>query len=258
MNQDKSMDLLRITRILVAISSIFFYSLYAQCAIVSVGVFDESDKLPLSPWEVIQFSNKFPATNYQIINWDGVNAVEAVAKGSMALLARPVEVDLQEMPILCWRWRIDSTIESADIMSKAGDDYAARVYVSFKLPSKAISFGMRVKLGLARKIYGNHVPDAAINYVWDNKHPVGTQVSNAYTDRTQMVVVQSGEGNVNKWVEEQRDVLEDFNQIFGIEGATLVQIAIASDTDNTGETARAGFADLHFVGHNQDCQFSPL
>jgi len=258
MNDEKGMGLIVYAKNAGYFLSIFLYSVYAQCAIMNVGVFDESDNLPLAPWEVIQFSNKFPPTNYQIINWDGVISVEAVAVGSMALLARPVEVDLQEMPILCWRWRIDSTIESADIMSKAGDDYAARVYVSFKLPSKAISFGMRVKLGLARKIYGNQVPDAAINYVWDNKHPVGTQVPNAYTNRTQMVVVQSGDGNVNKWVEEQRDVLEDFNQIFGVEGATLVQIAIASDTDNTGETVRAGFADLHFVGRNQDCQFSPL
>lgn len=258
MNYEKCMGLTVYAKNAGYLLSMFLYSVYAQSAILTVGVFEESDNLPLFPWEVIQFSDKFPPTKYQIINWDGINAVEAVAEGSMALLARPVDVNLEETPKLCWRWRIDNTIESADIMSKAGDDYAARVYVSFKLPSKTIGFGTRIKLGLARKIYGNQVPDAAINYVWDNTHQPGTQVPNAYTDRTQMVVVQSGNANVNMWVEEQRNVLDDFNQIFGVEGATLVQIAIASDTDNTGETARAGFADLHFVGRNQVCQYSSL
>jgi hypothetical protein len=36
-----------------------------------------------------------------------------------------------------------------------------------------------------------------------------------------------------------------------------VQLAVASDTDNTGETARAGFADLHFVGAEEPCEFKP-
>lgn len=32
-------------------------------------------------------------------------------------------------------------------------------------------------------------------------------------------------------------------------------LAVASDTDNTKEQARAGFADLHFVGADVSCSF---
>lgn len=32
---------------------------------------------------------------------------------------------------------------------------------------------------------------------------------------------------------------------------------LAVDTDNTGERARAGFADLHFVARGAQCRFPP-
>jgi hypothetical protein len=33
-----------------------------------------------------------------------------------------------------------------------------------------------------------------------------------------------------------------------------VQVAVAADTDNTGETALSGFADLHFVAADEACR----
>lgn len=56
---------------------------------------------------------------------------------------------------------------------KDGDDYAARVYVAFDLPDDALSWQTQIQLGLARQLYGDQVPDATINYVWDNRYPVG-------------------------------------------------------------------------------------
>ena len=46
---------------------------------------------------------------------------------------------------------------------KAGDDYAARVYLTFEVPPEQLSPGTRIKLGLARTVYGKQVPDAALN-----------------------------------------------------------------------------------------------
>ncbi|TMW76683.1 DUF3047 domain-containing protein, partial [Thauera sp. UPWRP] len=97
------------------------------------------------------------------------------------------------------------------------------------------------------------VPDAALNYVWDNRQPVGTLMPNAYTDRTRMIVLRSGAGDAGAWVVERRDVAEDFRRAFGDLPAQLGGIALASDTDNTGERARAGFADFRFVSRDQEC-----
>jgi hypothetical protein len=139
--------------------------------------------------------------------------------------------------------------------TKAGDDYAARVYVAFKLPPDKIDFGLRFKLQFARNLYGEHVPDAALNYIWDNKNPIGHRQFNAYTDRTQMIVQRSGTAQVGTWVTERVDVLSDVVKAYGSDQAKISLLALASDTDNTKSKAHAGFADLHFVGRDAPCVF---
>jgi hypothetical protein len=217
----------------------------------------ESADVP-APWRVIHLDKKVAATRYSVTRKDGVLGIAAEADHSMALLARPVEVDLQRTPILCWRWRIDAPLVKADMGTRAGDDYAARVYVSFALPPDEIGWVLRGKLALARAIWGDAVPDAALNYVWDNRHPVGTRRPNAYTERTRMIVAETGAGNAGKWVAARHDVQQDFIGEFGHAQARLIQLAVASDTDNTGETARAGFADFHFVARDAACSFEAI
>ncbi|MDD2719804.1 MAG: DUF3047 domain-containing protein [Gallionella sp.] len=213
---------------------------------------NESLSVP-SPWQVVQLDKKIAPTRYQVTRWDGVLSIEATAEHSMALLARPVEVDLNRTPVLCWRWRVDAPLVKSDMATKAGDDYAARVYVSFSLPPSEIGFVLRTKLKLARSIYGDAVPDAALNYVWDNRYPVGTRKPNAYTDRTRMIVSESGAVNAGKWVVARHDVRQDVITEFGSAQALLIQLSIASDTDNTKEIAHAGFADFQFVEKNAAC-----
>ena len=228
---------------------------WAQDSAEDVGRFTLGAVAVPTPWRVIRLSERVPPTGYQMRTWDGVAAVEAVANASMALLARPLEVDLRRTPVLCWRWRVDAPLATADMATKKGDDYAARVYVAFNLPSGTMSLATRTKLALARSIFGQSVPDAAISYVWDNRYPVGTRRPNAYTDRTQMIGLRSGPRQAGSWVVERRDILADVAQAFGTDRVRPVFLAVAADTDNTGENARSCFADLHFVARQVDCGF---
>lgn len=218
-----------------------------------VGRFVSPDGQIPAPWTIQQLDKRVPPTRYRLREWDGVPAVEAHAKQSMALLARPVEVDLERTPVLCWRWRIDAPVASADLTRKSGDDYAARVYLTFEVAPDQLGFATRAKLKLARSIYGQQVPDAAVNYVWDNRHPVGTVRDNAYTDRARIFVLRSGAAQAGRWIDERRDLLADFRRAFGPLSARLGGLAIATDTDNTGEEAHAGFADFRFVESAADC-----
>ncbi len=223
----------------------------------SVGRFDPSVPAISPPWQLIRLEKHVPATRFRSVHWDGVDAIEAEARASMALLGRPVEVDLQATPVLCWRWRVEDVVKSADMGRRSGDDYAARVYVALALPPEAISMVDKAALTLARGIYGPSVPDAAINYVWDNRHPVGTRRPNAYTSRAMMIVRRSGTAEAKQWVEERVNVLDDAASAFGSARPRALLVAIASDADNTGESARAGFADLHFVARDERCRFEP-
>ena len=218
-----------------------------------LGRFNESDTNIPAPWKIEHLDQRVPPTQYTLRKWDGVVAIEARAKKSMALLGRTAAVDLKKTPILCWQWRIDAPVASADMTRKSGDDYAARVYLTFSVQPDQLGFATRSKLRLARSIYGSQVPDAALNYIWDNRHPIGTLQDNAYTDRARMLVLRSGAGQAGAWVQERRNVLQDFQRAFGDISGELRGLAIASDTDNTGEEAHAGFADFRFVASEDAC-----
>ncbi|MGY8904124.1 MAG: DUF3047 domain-containing protein [Burkholderiales bacterium] len=218
-----------------------------------IGVFTSESAVPPVPWRLVRFKDSVPPTEYRIRAWAGEFAIEARANASMALLARPIQIDLARNPILCWRWRVDAPIAAADLRKKSGDDYAARVYVAFRLSPESMSWATRSKLALARSLFGAEVPDAALNYVWDNSHPVGTVASNAYTERAMMVVTRSGAEDAGRWVSERRDVLADSRAAFGAGSFSPVLLAVASDADDTGGSAHAGFARLRFVARDESC-----
>jgi hypothetical protein len=70
---------------------------------------------------------------------------------------------------------------------------------------------------MIKLLYGEYLPLAAINYIWESKAPVGTMVPNPYTDRVMMFVVESGSAKLNQWVDEERNVYEDYKKAFGEE-----------------------------------------
>jgi hypothetical protein len=204
-------------------------------------------------WREVRLKPDLAPNEFQYREWDGVQALEVKSASSMSLMARPLDVDLEATPVLCWRWRVASSIARADMRQREGDDYAARVYVSFSLPEAAMSFGLKTRLTLARAFWGADLPDAAVNYVWDNRNPQGTEQANAYTDRAMMVVLRSGDADAGGWVWERRNVKADVSRLFA-PGARALQLAVTADTDNTGTSAHAGFADFHFVREGSRCR----
>jgi len=218
-------------------------------SVVWVGRFDEGT----SPWREIRLNTDLKPNTFVGRPWDGQAALEVRSSSSMSMLGRPLAIDLARTPVLCWRWRVDAPLLTADMATKAGDDYAARLYLSVAIPDAEKSMALRAKLGLARAVFGPEVPDGAVNYVWDNRHPVGTERPNAYTDRTTMVVLRSGAADAGRWVRERRHVARDIARLFG-SSAAAVQLAVTADTDNTRETAHAGFAAIHFVPEDAPCR----
>ena len=215
-----------------------------------VGSFD-GVAIP-APWRVVQLPKVKP-TVYRAATIDGVSGIAAHADSSMALLARPIAVDLADTPVLCWRWRIAAPVAAANMTKRSGDDYAARVYVAFDIPASALSLGTRIKLSLARRLFGQAVPDAALNYVWDNHNSIGTARKSPYTDRAQLIVSESGASRSGRWVNERVDIAADYARAFPKQPGKPVLLAIASDTDNTKSQADAAFADIRFVSRTQSC-----
>ncbi len=236
-------------------SILLLFALGAQAGVIRVGDFDSSKTEPQEPWQVVRLAGISP-TRFNVRLWDGVTAIEAVSQASMALLARPLTINLRTHPVLCWRWRIDQVVPNAELGSRAGDDYAARIYIGLDLPPQSLTVGQRARLAVAHFLYSNVLPDAALNYVWDNRQPIGSERVSAYTEQVKMIVLQSGNHLAGQWRSERRDALKDARRLFQVDIPQVTMLAVASDTDNTRASARAGFADLHFVPESTSCSFT--
>ena len=129
---------------------------------------------------------------------------------------------------------------------KEGDDYPARIYITFAYDSSKVGFFEKAKFELIKLVYGQYPPTEAINYIWESKAPIRTIMPNPYTDHVQMIVTQSGNRRAGEWVTEERNVYEDYKKAFGEEPTNISGVAIMTDTDNTKESATAYFGDIAF------------
>lgn len=200
-------------------------------------------------WQPQSVSSAKNRTRYTLVEDGGVTVVRADATAAASGLSRNIKVNPAEYPILKWRWKIANILSGSDIRLKAGDDYPARIYVMFDFPLERLSFAERTKIRIARALHDPNLPAATLCYVWDNKAPSGTIIANPYTDRVRMVVVESGASRVNQWLTVERDVAADFKAAFGSEAPLITAVAIATDTDNTGESATAFYGDISFYKH---------
>ncbi len=62
-----------------------------------------------------------------------------------------------------------------------------------------------------------------------------------------MVVVESGPSQIGLWIDESRNIYDDYKRAFGEEPPMINGIAIMSDTDNTKERAIAYYGDIVFM-----------
>ncbi|MEO8202974.1 MAG: DUF3047 domain-containing protein [Betaproteobacteria bacterium] len=217
----------------------------AKISAMRFSALKAGDTLPadLRPWS---FAGGQKPTRYSLVEDEGVVVLRADAAASTSGIARELKLDPRALPLLSWRWKVLNVVAGGDLRTKAGDDFAARVYVTFDLDTATLSAGERMQLGMARLVYGDKVPAAALCYVWDGKASRDTSVPNAYTGRVHMVVAEGGTARVGQWVGMRRDVRADYRRAFGAEPPAVTGVIVSTDTDNTGETAVAFYGDISF------------
>lgn len=199
---------------------------------------------PPTGWSLVTFREIPTHTQYTLVRDGETVVVRAQAIKSAAALVSKVQASLREFPILRWRWKVGNVLAKSDIARKQGDDYPARVYITFAFDPQRASVAERMKQGAARLIYGGELPFASINYVWDTRAAVGTIAPNAYTNRVRMIVLESGPARLGQWVEERRNVYDDYVKAFGSTPPLVSGVAIMTDTDDTGESAIAWYGDI--------------
>jgi hypothetical protein len=233
---------------LLAVLLIAPASLVAESpSVIEVGKFSSGTVGQAMPdgWKPLTFKKIPKHTFYEVVKDGGVTIVKAVSEASASGLIKPVMIDPKEYPIVRWRWKVDNVLQRSDVALKEGDDFPARLYITFEYDPDKVSLGKKLKFKAGQALFGD-IPIAALNYIWDTKAPVGAIVENAYTDFAKMVIVESGTQKVGMWVDEERNIYEDYKKAFGEEPPMINGVAIMSDTDNTKEQATAYYGDIVF------------
>ena len=175
-------------------------------------------------WTVKSFKGE---TGYRVVTDSGNRVLQADSKGTASGLVKKLDLDPREFPILTWRWKVAGTIPQGDERTRAGDDYAARVYVIFP--------------------HWFFPKTRTLNYIWANRLPQGAFLANAYTGNAMMIAVESGPERAGQWLTARRDIVADYRRAFGEEPPRIGGIAVMTDTDGTGASAMAWYDDLRLL-----------
>ena len=199
-------------------------------------------------WEPLRLGDARPST-YALVRepaqaGGGTVVVRGRADDSASGLVRRIRVDLAEYPVLAWRWKVDGVIARGNVARRDGDDYPARIYVTFDHPVSRLSFGDRVKHRALRALGYRDIPTRALNYIRANRATETRIVANPFTDWVQMVPVESGPANAGRWRSARRNVADDYRAAFGEAPPAITGIAIMTDADNTGGEATATYGDI--------------
>lgn len=205
--------------LIVAVSFLIMSNSAAGAKPVLIDDFSDGIR---SGWKVKKFEG---FTTYEQATEDNIPCLKASAEGTASGMFYEIKYDPQQQPILTWKWKIDNIVENGNAHTKAGDDYAARIYVVF--PS---IFFWRTK---------------ALNYIWANQLPQGEAIPNSYTKNAMMIAVESGSANTGKWLKYRRNIYQDFQEYFGSTPPEVGAIAIMTDTDTTGDKVSACYGAIH-------------
>ena len=143
----------------------------------------------------------------------------------------------KKYPYLSWRWKVDqfpSKSRENDRSRKSWierDDYAVRFYVIFPA-----------------MIFTN---TRCLEYVWSEDLPQGTILTSPFFKNIKLVVLESGKEKIGEWVEEERNIFEDYKAAFGrFPSGGVGAIALMTDSDNTQSSAEGGYSDIK-VGYEK-------
>ena len=125
-------------------------------------------------WQPLIFKNIPRYTRYTAIPEDDGYVMKAEADRSASGLIRRVTVAPAQYPILRWRWKVENVLRNGDLTRKKGDDYPARIYVTFAYDPQRAGFWQRIEYESTRLLFGEYPPHAGLNYIWESRAPVGT------------------------------------------------------------------------------------
>ena len=144
--------------------------------------------------------------------------------------------NLDKRPILQWKWRARDLPKGGNEKKGSTNDTGGALYVTFGTDW----------LGRPK----------SIKYTYSSTLSVGTTVD--YGPLKVLVVASGAEQGTRKWIRHERNVIEDYRELFGDSpDKTPSGIAIWSDSDTLNETATIDFDDILVLSGPSEGESSP-
>ena len=179
----------------------------------------------LQDWQSKKFSGQ---TDYKLIKLADKTVLSASSQASASGLVKEIKVDIKKYPYLNWSWKINNHLNIENEKIKAGDDFAARLYI-------VINTGFMI---WQKKV---------INYVWANNAAKADVWENPYAgERALMLAIRNKQDNTDTWFHEKRNVYADIKTLFGESFQHIHAVAIMTDTDDSKTNAKSYYGDIYF------------
>jgi hypothetical protein len=201
---------------------------------------------PWENWAHKAFPGKAPSL-FDYIRLDGRDAIAVRADASASMLQQPLRIEPAELGRVRFSWKVPALIEQADMALRDKDDAPVRVVLAFDGDRSRFSARDAALAEMVQAVSGAEMPYATLMYVWCNKREPGTVIRNPRTDRIRKLVVESGPGRLNQWLDYERDIRADYERVFGEKPGALVGIAIMTDSDNTRSRTHAWYGPVRFL-----------
>lgn len=185
-------------------------------------------------------------TEYTLVSDGDIPHIKAVSNNSASGWKYLVDIDPKEYPIIEWQWKIDGVLENGDMTEKDGDDYPARIYITYEYSRKDLPFGERIKYGTMKTFTSFDIPLRSMNYVWANKAKIGRVQENVFTNWVHMVATESGNDKAGTWVTSTANVYDSYKEAFDEEPKNITGVAIMTDSDNSKGSATAYYGNIVF------------
>lgn len=213
--------------LVLAISLSVVLSPLAQEGIIWFGKFADglsADNIPVG-WEL---EEKAGTPDIKIEKSGETFFVRFRSDNSSFGIRKDKEFDIKDTPYLNWKWKVTVLPERGNFLKKETDDQAAQMYVFFpRFPAK--------------------LNTEVVGYLWEsnpkNKKKEGE--SPAWS-KSKVIVLQAGPKNLNRWVQEKRNVYEDYKRLFKKEPPTAGGITLYINSQHTQGKAESCFSEIFF------------
>lgn len=194
----------------------------------------------LENWKPLLFPKIPRHTVYTTETESGRHYLKAESNASSSGLIYNSEFDVYQYPNIRWRWKVDNIYSGEDVNRvnrKRGDDYPIRVYIIFKYEPERAGPLEKITYGAAKRRYGEYPPHSALNYVWASNISAESIMTNPYSDRSKMFFLQMGGERKGQWIEENLNIVADYQRAFGENPPATASLAIMNDSDDTGQSS---------------------